>query len=63
MTKNKFNLVLNLILNLKSSIAIKMDNVGMNGDKVNNEKGRGLERRIGNFGAGFDDEDYGDDLI
>ena len=45
------------------SIAIKMDNVGMNGDKVNNEKGRGLERRIGNFGAGFDDEDYGDDLI
>ena len=45
------------------SIAIKMDNVGMNGDKVNNEKGRGLERRIGNYGAGFDDEDYGDDLI
>ena len=48
------------------SIAIKMDNVGMNGDKVNNDKGgRGLERRLGGMRGGFDDdydeEDYDDD--
>ena len=48
------------------SIAIKMDNVGMNGDKVNNDRGgRGLERRLGGIRGGFDDdydeEDYDDD--
>ena len=42
------------------SIAIKMDNVGMNGDKENNENRRGLERRIGTFSR-FDDDGYFDD--
>ena len=42
------------------SIAIKMDNVGMNGDKENNENRRGLERRIGTFSR-FDDDGYLDD--
>jgi len=43
------------------SIAIKMDNVGMNGDKdiSDNNNRRRLERRLGNFG--FDDDDYGDE--
>ena len=43
------------------SIAIKMDNVGMNGDKVNNERGRGLERRLGNLGSRFEDDEYDED--
>ena len=40
------------------SIAIKMDNVGMNGDKVNNENNRRLDRRM--FSR-FDDDNYYDD--
>lgn len=43
------------------NIAIKMDNVGMNGDKDVNDNRRRLERRLESFGSGFDDEDYGDD--
>ena len=42
------------------SIAIKMDNVGMNGDKENNENRRALERRMGTFSR-FDDDGYFDD--
>ena len=41
------------------SIAIKMDNVGMNGDKENNDNKR-QDRRIGGF-ARFDDDNYYDD--
>ena len=43
------------------TIAIKMDNVGMNGDKDNNENRRRLERRLGNFSSAFEDDDYGDE--
>jgi other hect domain ubiquitin protein ligase E3 len=43
------------------NIAIKMDNVGMNGDKDNTENRRRLERRIGNFGSGFDDDEFADE--
>jgi len=43
------------------NIAIKMDNVGMNGDKDNNENRRRLERRLGNIGSGFDDDNYYDE--
>ena len=42
------------------SIAIKMDNVGMNGDKENNENRR-PDRRISTFSR-FDDDNYFDDL-
>ena len=42
------------------SIAIKMDNVGMNGDKVNNENNRRLDRRLGTFSR-FEDDGYYDD--
>ena len=43
------------------SIAIKMDNVGMNGDKDNNENRRRLERKINNFSSGFDDDEFADE--
>ena len=43
------------------NIAIKMDNVGMNGDKDNNENRRRLERRLNNFGSGFDDDEFADE--
>ena len=42
------------------SIAIKMDNVGMNGDNENNDNRRGLERRLGALSR-FDDDGYFDD--
>ena len=43
------------------NIAIKMDNVGMNGDKDINENRRRLERRSSNYDPGFDDEYYDDE--
>ena len=44
------------------SIAIKMDNVGMNGDKENNENRR-QDKRISSFGRfdRFDDDNYFDE--
>ena len=42
------------------SIAIKMDNVGMNGDNENNDNRRGLERRLGALSR-FDDDGSFDD--
>ena len=41
------------------SIAIKMDNVGMNGDTDVNDNRRRLDRGLANFG-GFDDDNYVD---